>query len=107
MANWVRFSDRLPTEDDMNYEGEVVIQHEDGMLSTAWPLLHNYKTSFWLENIPELPKPRTLEDVAKALVKLYEAHDYNPCLHGYRTFHDLMEDLKQITNPKLGDHKSE
>lgn len=77
MANWVKFTERMPRDSDVNHEGKVVIQYEDGTLTTAgflWVLDDSgrldtpYKDCYWLENVPELPKPRTLEDVAGELV---------------------------------------
>ena len=56
------------------------------------------KATHWLDELPPLPtRPRTLEDIVKDLLNLYETYDYGDC---YGAFDDLMEDLKQITNPK-------
>ena len=67
MSNWVRFSDRMPTEADAGPEGEVFVQHSGGMMGTAdiyWASDHDHHdTGFWLENVPPLPTPRTIKDV--------------------------------------------
>ena len=71
MANWVKFSDRLPTEDDLDYNGKLMFADKYGFTSyTRWDcgddsIVEHYMAYRWLENIPPLPKPRTLEDVVK------------------------------------------
>ena len=110
MANWVRLSERVPTKEDCCPSGLLILTAEN---EASWWTVHytrkkNFfweKATHWLDELPPLPtKPRTLEDIAKELLKLYETYDYTDC---YEAFDDLMEDLKQITNPKLGDSKSE
>ena len=72
MSNWVRFTDRLPAETDCDGAGYLFVMDENGDWETT-TIIHTtmhpeaYKEYFWLENVPELPKPRTLEDVAREL----------------------------------------
>ena len=77
MSNWVKFSDRLPSGADANSEGELFMQHEDGTRSITCTefteeepdqCVEDYAGWFWLENVPPLSKPRTLEDVVREYV---------------------------------------
>ena len=80
MAKWVKFTERMPTEGDLDNGGQVVIRNKNGTLATAWIPHHrrrdasgppdHYKDCFWLENLPRAPKPRTLEDVVWEFLSL-------------------------------------
>ena len=73
MTRWVRFSDRLPTVEDFLPTGELIILGEEGIetaickVDALESVRDLYSECFWLENVPELPKPRTLEEVARDL----------------------------------------
>ena len=104
MSNWVRISERMPTKEDCCPNGLVIVTAENE--ASWWTVHYTRKKSYkweaathWLDSeLPPLPtKLRTVEDVVKDLLKLYETYDYCDC---YGAFDDLMEDLKQITNPK-------
>ena len=73
MSKWVKFSDRLPTKADADKEGEVFVEHSGGCrskVSIHWASGNpcHWVDWFWLENVPEIPKPRTLEDVTRELL---------------------------------------
>lgn len=94
MAKWIKFSDRLPTEAD-SQKGEVIVQYNNGVCCTPMltSVLQNpsfYADHFWLENTPELPKTRTIEDVAKDLLKLSQSR----IITG--DFEDLMGEMREI-----------
>lgn len=68
MSNWVKFSDRMPTEFDANFSKEVIAMSDNGTWHTVMlpHALHNpswYEHHFWLENVPK--PPRTLDDVVR------------------------------------------
>ena len=97
MANWVRFSERIPMGSDLDFQGMVFIQDEDGKLATAWVpddaswVRDRYKDCCWLENLPPLPKPRTLEDVVK---------EYLYCAVGGIRRLELKEEMQEILERK-------
>ncbi len=101
MCNWVKFSDRLPTKSDANFDNEVFIQCQDGTRSTAC-LDHidegqhlPYPDWFWLENTPDTPKPRTLEDVVR---------DYLTTTFDRRS--ELEKEMKEILEKGLDNQDS-
>lgn len=108
MANWVRFSERMPTEGDLDNGGQVVIQGEDGTLATAWIPHHrrrdasgppdHYKDCCWLESLPPLPEPRTLEDVARDMIGCDGIPITKPC--AYVVHYALIEEMKEILERK-------
>lgn len=75
MANWIKFSDRMPTEDDLDIHGGLFLCDPSGKgeymkfgpFSHAFRAIYErYEGYYWLENnAPPVPKPRTLEDVVK------------------------------------------
>lgn len=95
MANWVKFSDRLPTEDDLDAFGGLVVSDDEGnrdyvywyRFQPEFPM----KACYWLENIPPVPKPRTLEDVVREYV--YHAGNTIRRL-------ELQDEMKEILEKK-------
>jgi len=101
MCNWVRFSDRLPTEADADIGGNVIVLHPDN----SWYIKKCYGTEesnfwkrndlFWLANVPRRPKPRTLEDVVR---------DYLTTTFDRRS--ELEKEMKEILEKGLDNQDS-
>ena len=81
MSNWVKFSDRLPTEADADIDGNVMVLRPDNswcikkcygtagsIMSNLWVIECGDLHLLWLESVPKRPKPRTLEDVVREYV---------------------------------------
>ncbi len=101
MSNWVKFSDRLPTESDLNSEGEVFIVYEDGTQSIAnWDYIQEDLSQcygwFWLAGVPKPPKPRTLEDVIGEMLRYIERVGVS----GSDWCNDLVNEMREITERK-------
>ena len=101
MAKWVKFSDRMPTEGDLDTHGGLFLCGPDGKgeYMTFGPFSHAFKAIYeryegyyWLENnAPPVPKPRTLEDVARDMIVRYSYH--NP-------LSKLIKEMKEILERK-------
>ena len=91
MSNWVKFSDRLPTEADAGPEGEVFVQHSGGMFTADIYCSDLFEDCYWLANVPPLPKPRTLEDVVQQYL---DTSQPQPRV-------DLLNEMKEIIRKKL------
>jgi len=108
MSNWVKFSDRLPTEGDANINGDVIVHYADGAYAfvNIWNLdaPHNAVSSesHWLDNVPPVPKPRTLEDVARDMIGC----DGIPITKPYVVHSALIEEMKDILEKLLDNQDS-
>lgn len=94
MSNWVKFSDRIPSEDDANADGVVFIQHGGGVKSVAYvDNAEHYEDGwFWLEGVPPVPKPRTLEEVVRELLRYIERGGVSSS----DWCNDLIKEMKEI-----------
>lgn len=79
MSKWIKFTDRLPTEADANIKGQVLILYPDGGMASVDRLMQRNRMNkenncCWLEDVPEPPKPRTLEDVVREYIETVINH---------------------------------
>ena len=92
MAKWVKFSDRLPTEDDLDDAEGLFLSDGNGRhysTNSGWLAYSSYYDDWlWLEDVPPLPKPRTLEDVARDLCST--GFDFN--------WHILTAEVRRLVN---------
>ena len=77
MSNWIKFSDRMPTEADADTGKKVIGKGMGGdwyvtYLADVYRYPDCCADHFWLENVPPLPKPRTLEDAVRDLLRYAE-----------------------------------
>lgn len=100
MANWVKFSERMPTKNDLDIHGGLFLCGPDGKgeYMTFGPFSHafraiyeRYEGYYWLEHTRPAPKPRTLEDVVKEY--LYHAGNTIRRL-------ELQDEMKEILERK-------
>ena len=100
MAKWIKFSDRMPTEADAGLDGEVFVQHEGGKFTADIFWVRNnpdhYEVHYWLENVPALPKPRTLEDVVGDLRRYFERGG----VVGSKWCDDIVNEMREILERK-------
>ena len=83
MSNWIKFSDRMPTEADADTGGYLIVLYPDDSVrglkcfgtekyqhrhGVYW--LAKRGDLFWLANVPRRPKPRTMEDLANGLLAI-------------------------------------
>ena len=98
MSNWVKFSERLPTEADANQYGWVIVlRRDDEYAYSSTDAMKNpdrYTEFCWLEGVPSLPKPRTLEDVVRDY--LADANWNEPWEQRYRD--EMLEILERSCN---------
>ena len=95
MTKWIKFSDRLPTENDTDDANELITMHRNGTWDTVslpYTQLHKfiYEDYFWMENVPSAPKPRTLEEVAGDLCRTGFACDQSDEVRG------LVNEMREI-----------
>ncbi len=104
MAKWIKFSDRTPTEADTDTKGNLMVRCDK---HGYWYMRHikviKQNLSFydkrglsWLEGIPPLPKPRTLEDV----VREYLGGSDEECLLYREDNRRLRKEMREILEEK-------
>ena len=95
MSNWIKFSDRMPTEADADTGKKVIGKGMGGdwyvtYLADVYRYPDCCADHFWLENVPPLPTPRTLEDVVRQYV---DTSKPQPRV-------DLLNEMKEILGVK-------
>ncbi len=102
MANWVKFSERLPKEKDCDGAGALFVMDEHGdrdTISISYTELNAelFEDQFWLENVPDMPEPRTLEDVVEEYLSI-NVRDVGDRRHRMNLEKEMREILERSGN---------